>query len=143
MIVKKTRHKNQPVLPPDTRKNRTLGQKAADVVTSLFGSWTFILIVLLILIIWIILNVSQLIWSPWDPYPFILLNFLLSCLAAMQAPIILMSQNRAGERDHIRAEYDYLINRKAEREIQDLQKDMETLKRGIISIKRMLKDLEN
>ena len=60
----------------------------------------------------------------WDPYPFILLNLVLSCLAAIQAPVILMSQNRAGERDRLRAEYDYKVNRKAEREIQELRKQL-------------------
>ena len=65
----------------------------------------------------------------WDPYPFILLNLVLSCLAAMQAPVILMSQNRTTERDRARAEYDYQVNRKAEREIEQIQKTLEIIKR--------------
>jgi uncharacterized membrane protein len=64
----------------------------------------------------------------WDPYPFILLNFVLSTLAALQAPVILMSQNRAAERDRVNAKYDYQVNRKAEREIQNMQKDLEEIK---------------
>jgi uncharacterized membrane protein len=70
----------------------------------------------------------------WDPYPFILLNLFLSCLAAFQAPIILMSQNRTTERDRKRAEYDYAVNRKAEREIEDIQKDLEDIKKMILKI---------
>ena len=67
----------------------------------------------------------------WDPYPFILLNLFLSCLATFQAPIILMSQNRQTERDRATAKYDYAVNRKAEREIQDMQKDLDEIKRMI------------
>jgi uncharacterized membrane protein len=142
MAAKRTNKKDQPTRPPETKKNRTLGERAADRVAHIFGSWWFIISILTFLAIWIALNVIELIWSPWDPYPFILLNFFLSCMAAIQAPIILMSQNRSAKRDNIRSEYDYLINRKAEREIQDLQKDMETLKRGITSIKRLIRDLD-
>ena len=75
-----------------------------------------------------ILNILVLIYR-WDPYPFILLNLVLSCLAAVQAPIILMSQNREAQRDRIRAEYDYQINKKAEREIEDIQKDLDEIKK--------------
>ena len=67
----------------------------------------------------------------FDPYPFILLNLLLSCLAAIQAPIILMSQNRSSERDRLRAEYDYAVNRKAEKEIRDIKNDLSLIKRKL------------
>ena len=66
-----------------------------------------------------------------DPYPFILLNLVLSCLAAIQAPVILMSQNRAAQRDRSRAEYDYEVNRKAEKEIQEVQKDLKLIKKAL------------
>jgi len=69
--------------------------------------------------------------NPFDPYPFILLNLVLSCLAAIQAPIILMSQNRAAQRDRLTAAYDYAVNRKAEREIQEIKKSIESINRKI------------
>ena len=129
-------HKN--ILNPEhfhslfSKKNLTMGQKAADILTKFAGSWTFIIIFGLILILWVITNGYFLIkWyqGAFDPYPFILLNLFLSCLAAIQAPIILMSQNREGERDRIRMHYDYAVNRKAEKEIRELQKDISDIKR--------------
>ena len=73
----------------------------------------------------------------WDPYPFILLNFVLSCLAAIQAPIILMSQNRTADRDRAKAERDYAVNRKAEKEIENIQKDLEEIKYLIRGLKKL------
>lgn len=103
----------------------TLGQKASDSLTKWAGSWTFILSFLALLFLWIIANTLWIIFrKTWDPYPFILLNLALSCLAAIQAPIILMSQNRQGQKDRLRAEYDYSVNRKAEREIQEVKKQL-------------------
>ena len=118
---------NKNLKNPVTKHKWTLGQKAADKLTSFAGSWTFIFLVLLFLVIWIIVNVLMLVYK-WDPYPFILLNLILSCLAAIQAPIILMSQNRESQRDRLRSEYDYRVNKKAEREIRDMQKDLEEIK---------------
>jgi len=113
----------------------TKGQIVADKVSMFAGSWTFIISFIGFLIIWMIIN--TLAWiNSWDPYPFILLNLILSCLAALQAPVILMSQNRAAERDRAKAERDYYVNRKAEREIEDMQKDLE-------QIKSMIKELHN
>lgn len=103
------------------------GERAADRMTGFLGSWSFIIIFALILIVWITLN--SLAWIlHWDPYPFILLNLTLSCIAALQAPVIMMSQKRQEQRDRITAKYDYAINRKAEREIQDIQRDLEEIK---------------
>ncbi|MBL7147768.1 MAG: DUF1003 domain-containing protein [Nanoarchaeota archaeon] len=116
---------NHPILK---RGQLTAGQKAADALTHFAGSWKFIIIFLIFLVIWMFLNVMAWI-NHWDPYPFILLNLVLSCLAAMQAPVILMSQNRTTERDRARAEYDYQVNRKAEREIEQIQKTLEIIKR--------------
>jgi uncharacterized membrane protein len=115
---------------PLAKRKLTFGQKASDKLTAFAGSWTFIIIVLIFLVIWMTTNVLMLIHR-WDPYPFILLNLILSCLAAIQAPIILMSQNREAQRDRLRAEYDYHINRKAEREIEDMQNDLEEIKKLI------------
>lgn len=102
---------------------RTFGQKAADKLTQVAGSWGFILSFGAFLVLWMIVNTSWLIFGEvWDPKPFILLNLILSCLAAFQAPIILMSQNREAQKDRQRAEYDYAVNRKAEKEIQEIRK---------------------
>ncbi len=108
----------------------TLGQRAADKLSLAAGSWTFIIIFFIFLGVWMAINVYMIIYT-WDPYPFILLNLMLSCLAAIQAPIILMSQNRAAERDRRKSEDDYRVNRKSEREIQDMQRDLEEIKRLI------------
>ncbi|MBA3044714.1 MAG: DUF1003 domain-containing protein [Candidatus Thermoplasmatota archaeon] len=101
-------------------KHLTFGQKLADRVANFAGSWGFISFATTIIIIWILINVSAFIIRPYDPYPFILLNLVLSCIAALQAPIIIMSQNRQAERDRMRAREDYKINLKAELEIRHL-----------------------
>ncbi|MAG07293.1 hypothetical protein CMI46_00560 [Candidatus Pacearchaeota archaeon] len=114
-----------------SRKGLTLGQRSADLLTHWAGSWAFILLFIFFLIVWMLINAYFIFnWGkePFDKYPFILLNLILSCLAALQAPIILMSQNRSVERDRLRVEYDYAVNRKAEREIRGLQKKLEELK---------------
>ena len=101
----------------------TIGQRAADFITQWAGSWYFIVLLLLFILVWIYLNITAYV-NQWDPWPFIILNLVLSCLAAIQAPVILMSQNRQTERDRQRAEYDYAVNRKAEREIQEVKKQL-------------------
>ena len=99
------------------------------------GTWKFIFLVLVIIAIWAYVNVVA--WvSHWDPYPFILLNLGLSCLAAIQAPIILMAENLEAERDRKRAEYDYLITRKSEREVANMQDDLDEIKALIKSLKK-------
>jgi len=99
----------------------TPGQRVSDTLTKWGGSWTFIIIFFVLIFIWVSANIYGWI-NQWDPYPFILLNLFLSLLAAIQAPIILMSQNRQSEKDRIRTEYDYAVNRKAEREIQEIKR---------------------
>jgi uncharacterized membrane protein len=109
---------------PIYKAKRTFGQKAADKITRWAGSWTFIIGFFIIVILWIYINAVLLLNygnTAFDPYPFILLNLALSLLAALQAPVILMSQNRQSEIDRIRAEYDYSVNRRAEREIRELK----------------------
>jgi len=109
----------------------TRGDKAADWLAKWAGSWSFIGLFMLFLFVWMILNTILIVFGTWDLYPFILLNLCLSCVAALQAPIILMSQNRQSDVDRHRAEYDYIVNRKAEREIKQLQIDILELKQAI------------
>ena len=112
------------------RKQRTFGQKAADILTKWAGSWIFIIFFFCFLFIWMLINVYAWIES-WDPYPFILLNLVLSMLAAIQAPVILMSQNRQAQIDRLKSEYDYAVNRKAEREIQEIRKQLEKIEKKL------------
>lgn len=108
----------------------TFGQRIADRVTAFGGSWTFISIFGAVLFLWILLNFLLLIklGSTFDPYPYILLNLVLSMLAAVQAPIILMSQNRAADIDRLSAEHDYEVNLKAELEIMALHEKVDLLR---------------
>lgn len=108
---------------PET--NITFGQKVADKVADFGGSWTFIIFFFSFILIWMIINIWVLATKPFDPYPFILLNLILSCLAAIQAPIIMMSQNRQEQKDRQRSEHDYKINLKAELEIKLLHEKMD------------------
>ena len=105
----------------------TFGEKIADQVAAFGGSWTFILAFFFFILIWIFVNIWFLNSRAFDPYPFILLNLLLSCLAAIQAPIIMMSQNRQEQKDRIRGEHDYKINLKAELEIKLLSEKIDHL----------------
>ncbi|MEM4266837.1 MAG: DUF1003 domain-containing protein [Candidatus Nanoarchaeia archaeon] len=115
--------------------NLTFGQRAADKLTSFCGSWHFIISLFIFMFLWIIFNVVVIV-EGWDPYPFILLNFVLSCLAAIQAPIILMSQKREEQRERLKAERDYMVNRKAEREIEHIQKELDTIRNMLYEIKK-------
>ncbi|MFA5174073.1 MAG: DUF1003 domain-containing protein [Candidatus Pacearchaeota archaeon] len=112
------------------KRGLTFGQKASDFLTKSAGSWGFIISFLIFIGIWMALNIYAWI-SHWDPYPFILLNLVLSCLAAIQAPIILMSQNRQTQRDRLMAEYDYKVNKKAEKEIQEIISTLKRIERKI------------
>lgn len=109
---------------------RTIGQRAADSLTKWAGSWFFIIGFMVFILIWMATNIYAWI-NEWDPYPFILLNLVLSTIAAVQAPIILMSQNREAQRDRLRAEYDYRVNVKAEREIEEIQKQLDRIERKL------------
>ncbi len=108
-------------------KDSTLGEKMADRLASFGGSWTFLIIFASILLIWIALNSFLLLKRPFDPYPFILLNLVLSCLAAIQAPVIMMSQNRVEIKDRLRSQHDYRVNLKAELEIRQLHDKVDHL----------------
>jgi uncharacterized membrane protein len=108
----------------------TLGQRAADTLAATAGSWTFILCFLAALCFWIAVNIVGFVHH-WDPYPFILLNLLLSCVAAIQAPVIMMSQQRQAARDRLQAESDYQVNVKAEILLEHLTKEVEEIKRRL------------
>lgn len=103
------------------------GQKISDKVAIFGGSWRFIILFGVILTLWIIFNAVAIGNYKFDPYPFILMNLILSCIAALQAPIIMMSQNRQEEKDRMRSENDYLINLKAEMQIRSLHQKMDLL----------------
>jgi uncharacterized membrane protein len=105
----------------------TLGQRMADKVASFGGSWTFVFSFLGFLTLWIIVNEGILFAKPFDPFPFILLNLILSCVAALQAPIIMMSQNRMEEKDRERGKNDYMINLKSELEVRLLHEKIDHL----------------
>ncbi|HLP96593.1 MAG TPA: DUF1003 domain-containing protein [Saprospiraceae bacterium] len=115
------------VCEENERQQLTFGERIADNVAKFGGSWTFIIIFGVILFIWILLNTIVLANRVYDPYPFILLNLILSCIAALQAPIIMMSQNRQEFKDRARAENDYLINLKAEIEVRHLHEKIDLL----------------
>ncbi len=125
MKKKRVKNNKKEIKLPILGSPRTIGQRAADWTSKWIGSWTFIILFLVFIALWIYVNIRFLIQynlgAPWDPYPFILLNLALSCLAAIQAPIILMSQNRQTQRDRIKSEHDYQINKKAEKEIQEIK----------------------
>jgi len=108
-------------------KQLTFGERLSDKLASFGGSWRFIIIFFILLALWIIINSLTLLNKTFDPYPFILLNLVLSCLAAIQAPIIMMSQNRMETKDRIRARNDYLVNLKAELEIRNLNERIDNL----------------
>ncbi len=107
-------------------ESETVGEKVADKVASFGGSWTFIFIFLLAEIIYVAINLA-LKHKAWDPYPFILLNLFLSMLAAIQAPVIMMSQNRQDAKDRVRSELDFQVNRRAESEIQALARKVHAI----------------
>ena len=114
-------------LEPALEAKQTFGQKTADKIASFGGSWKFILIFFTFLFGWIALNAIILNLKAFDPYPFILMNLILSTIAALQAPVIMMSQNRQEEKDRQHAENDYLVNLKAELEVRNLHRKMNLL----------------
>jgi uncharacterized membrane protein len=119
LIIHNLLHPPEDILTP--------GQKISDKVARFGGSWKFIIIFSIILILWIIFNVLSIGYLKFDPYPFILLNLILSSVAALQAPVIMMSQNRQEEKDRMNSENDYLINLKSEMQIRSLQQKMDLL----------------
>ncbi|MHA3054501.1 DUF1003 domain-containing protein [Acinetobacter sp. ANC 4633] len=108
-------------------ENWTFGERLADKIASFGGSWTFLILFFIFLAAWIVINTTVVMLHPIDPYPFIFLNLVLSCIAAVQAPIIMMSQNRQEAKDRLRSQHDYQINLKAELEIRHLHEKIDHL----------------
>lgn len=131
----------------EDNKKGTLGQRVADKVASFGGSWTFIISFVVFLLIWIASNAFLLMNKGFDPYPFILLNLILSCIAALQAPVIMMSQNRQEEKDRDRAKNDYMVNLKSELEIRTLHEKLDHLilhqEQSLIEIQKVQIDMMN
>jgi CRP/FNR family transcriptional regulator, cyclic AMP receptor protein len=117
----------------------TFGERIADVVASFGGSWTFIIVFAIVLVAWSTANVL-LRSKAWDPYPFILLNLFLSMLAAIQAPVIMMSQNRQDKKDRLRSELDFDVNRRAEAEIQNLSRKLNHMTDQLCDLDDMLRN---
>ncbi len=117
----------------------TFGERIADVVASFGGSWTFIIVFAIVLVAWTAANVV-LRGKAWDPYPFILLNLFLSMLAAIQAPVIMMSQNRQDKKDRLRSELDFDVNRRAEAEIQNLSRKLNLMTDQICDLDDMMRN---
>lgn len=111
-------------------KGLSQGEKLADRIAHFGGSWTFIILFLSFIVVWMIANTILWMSGPFDPYPFILLNLFLSCLAALQAPVIMMSQNRQAAKERMRSEYEYSINLKAELEIRQLHSKVDQFMRN-------------
>lgn len=119
-------------------ERRTMGDKLADKVTEIAGSWGFIIVFCLFLILWMIINTIMIV--KFDEYPFILLNLILSCIAALQAPIIMMSQNRAAKKDSLRSLNDYKTDLKSELILEVLHEQMKDLQANQKKILKMLED---
>ena len=129
-IVKKTIKEEKLILNNllnEPKETLTRGQKISDKVARFGGSWKFIILFSIVLFIWILFNTLAPNREDFDPYPFILMNLVLSCIAALQAPVIMMSQNRQEEKDRMRSENDYLINLKAEMEVRSLHQKIDLL----------------
>lgn len=121
--------------------NMTFGDRVADKISEVAGSWTFIFLFVFFLIFWIVLNIKILKdGNQIDPYPFILLNLVLSCIAALQAPIIMMSQNRQSQKDSLRNQNDYRIDLKSELILEELHDKMEHI---LDNQQKIMKELEN
>jgi len=132
--------RNRSLRPPDEiiEEQYTFGERIADVVASFGGSWTFIIVFALFMAIYVAINIA-LAMRAWDPYPFILLNLFLSALAAIQAPVIMMSQNRQDKKDRLRSEMDFEVNRHARTELQGVAQKLNNVGDRIADIEELLR----
>ena len=129
------------ISPEKEKEKYTLGQRAADTIAKFAGSWAFIFSFAGVLILWMVVN-AILATKAFDPYPFIILNLVLSCVAAIQAPLIMMSQNRQEEKDRRRAENDYKVNLKTEIMIEDLYDKVNAILAKQAQIEKLLSEQE-
>ena len=127
---------------PESEKKYTLGQRAADAIARFAGSWAFIFSFIGVLVLWMVVNVIMA-SKAFDPYPFILLNLVLSCVAAIQAPLIMMSQNRQEEKDRRRAENDYKVNLKTEIMIEALYDKVNAILAKQTTLEKQLQSEDN
>jgi uncharacterized membrane protein len=131
----------------DESPNDTIAQRVADKVADFGGSWTFIISFILMILFWVTFNIFYLSNKGFDPYPFILLNLILSCVAALQAPVIMMSQNRQEEKDRERAKKDYMVNLKSELEIRVLHEKVDHIvlhqHKEIVELLKEIRDQRN
>jgi len=117
-------------------KRLTTGQKAADKMAQFAGSWKFIIFFMIVVVSWGIINTRWILEKPFDPYPYVFLNLVLACISSIQAPVIMMSQNREAQKDRLRAENEYLINLKSEIILEDLHLKID----NILHRQRLLED---
>ena len=138
------KHNHAPIINVSdlAEKSRTFGQRSADYIARIMGSWKFLIIQSIILVLWIFLNIAAYA-NHWDPYPFILLNLFLSLQAAYTAPVIMMSQNRQAERDRMESHNDFIINQKAEEEIRVLMEHLEAQNKALEEIHNLLTETKN
>lgn len=126
----------------DRQEKLSFGQRASDAVAKFAGSWAFIFSFIAIMVLWMLLNILMA-DKAFDAYPFILLNLVLSCIAAVQAPLIMMSQNRQEAKDRERAENDYKVNLKSELIVDDLHKKLDRVLENQKELRHRLEQLEN
>ena len=138
-----TRAKERRTVATDTNAafsaELSVGDRLADAIARIGGSWGFILSFCGFLVVWVIINTVLLVTGAFDPYPFIFLNLLLSMLAALQAPVIMMSQNRQDAKDRVRSELDFDVNRRAESEIQSLSRKLNELAEKVDDVEELLR----
>lgn len=130
------------ISPKNEKEKYTLGQRAADKIAKFAGSWAFIFSFTGVLILWMVVN-TVLATKAFDPYPFILLNLVLSCVAAIQAPLIMMSQNRQEEKDRHRAENDYKVNLKTEIMIEDIFDKVTAILKKQSEMEKQIKNMQS
>ena len=116
---------------PINQHRWSFAQKIADKLASFAGSWEFITLIIFLIVGWTFVNIHELLIEKFDPYPFVFLNLVLAIITCILTPVILMSQNRASQRDRMRAEYDYELNKKSEREIQELKKQLDRMEKRL------------
>ncbi len=139
LLLEKTVSRN---INHSNKETLSFGDKLSDKIAEVAGSWTFIISFCMVLVLWMVLN-TVILLKPYDPAPFILLNLVLSCIAALQAPVIMMSQNRQEKKDRLRAENDYKVNLKSEIIIEDLHVKLDELISNQQQIIKRLNSMED